>query len=307
MSEKTSILLLLVATFIWGFIGIVTRELSSFGLDSPQITEIRILIPALAMLLILVLFRRDKLMIRLRDVWLFALFGVVRVVSDVLLFHAQVLIPLGISTVLQMTAPYYMLVFSVFLFHEKLNGFKVAALFIGFFGCVFTTGALNGCENLDMLGIVCALLSGLTFGMYCIGGKLLPERGYDSVAVLFWMFLFGTLAMTPFVDVVGIAETAVGNVEALVWILVMGIVMGAVPYYLQIRAMEGMEAGKAGIILLLEAPVAVVVGTILYGEVLEPLNILGIVMVIASIAIMNMKWHIRRRERGRVRGPPPEL
>lgn len=305
MSEKASMLALLIATFMWGFIGIVTRELASFGLDAMQITEVRMLLTAVVMFVVLIVFHRDRMWIRLRDVWLFVLFGVVRVVSDVLLFYAQLLIPLGLSTVLQMTAPYYILIFSVFLFHEKLNGFKVAALFMGFFGCVFATGALNGCENLDVLGILCAMGSGLTFGMYCIGGKLLPERGYDSITVLFWVFLFGTAVFTPFVDVVEIVQVAVSDIEAFGWMIMMGVVMAAIPYYMQIKAMENMEAGKSGIILLVEAAVAVVVGAYLYNEVLEPLNIIGILMILASTLIMNLKWHMRNRERRRYRGNHP--
>lgn len=292
MSEKGWIVIIAIVTCLWGFIGIVTRELSANGLDYLQIAQTRMFIGFLAIVLILVVLRRKVMMIRLKDLWLFFFFGITRVITDVLLFHTQLVIPLGLSTVLQMTAAYDILLMSVFVFHEKLNILKIAALVIGFMGCVFATGALESGDNVDMWGVICGLMSGLTFAIFIIGMKLLPEKGYDEMSVLFWLLLIGTVTFAPFVDMMGMMNIAFTNDEALMWMLTMGVLMTAIPYYLQLRGMAHIEAGKAGILLPLEVAMAVVAGTFLYNEIMSPMNFIGIILIVSSttfIGFMNNK------------------
>lgn len=294
MSEKAWVLIIAVVTSLWGLIGIVTRELSAHGLDYLQIAQTRMFIGFITILLILIILRKKVMMIKLKDLWLFVFFGITRVITDVLLFYTQLIIPLGLSTVLQMTATYDILLMSIFVFHEKLNVIKIAALVVGFMGCVFATGALEHSDNVDMWGVVCGLISGLTFAIFIIGMKLLPKKGYDEMSVLFWLLLIGSVTFTPFVDTAGMMNIAITNRDALLWMLIMGVAMTAIPYYLQMRGMSHIEAGKAGLLLPLEVAMAVTAGTFIYNEIMSPMNFIGIVLIVSSITFigfMNNKKH----------------
>ena len=113
---------------IWGFIGMYTRNLASEGFTAMQTAFLRMLIGAVILAVLLAVFDRTSFAIKRRDVWLFVLIGAIRIVSDFFLFEAQIRIHLSLSTVLQMTSPYWVLLFCMILFSEAITARKVFAI-----------------------------------------------------------------------------------------------------------------------------------------------------------------------------------
>ena len=155
--------------------------------------------PTMIGLLVLTVFLlvvdRTCFRIRKKDIWVFLLFAVFKILSDLFLFKAQVLIHLSLSAVLQLTSPYWVLVFCVILFHERVTFRKVFAICMAFFGCMLVTGILSEDISFDTLGITFALLSGFAYATYTVGNKVLMDRGYSYNTVLFFIFLLSTLVL----------------------------------------------------------------------------------------------------------------
>lgn len=276
-----------VSACLWGFLGYFSRNLSEMGLSSVQVSFIRMSVGLIVLTLGLLIFDRKCFRIRKKDLWIFVFFGIFKILSDVLLFGAQIRIHLSLSTALQMTSPYWALLFSVFLFSEKITKKKAFAVCLAFFGCLLVVGLLQDNIDFDSLGAIFALLSGVAFATYTVGNKVLMDRGYSANTVIFYVFLISTVICVPFSDVREIP----GMVRDMgdVWnILAMGVLMTLVPYYLQIYAVKYIAPVTAQVIGLLEVAAAVNVGFLLYGESIGLINVLGMGMISLSVVVLNV-------------------
>ncbi len=285
-----------VSAVLWGFIGFFSRNLYDAGFSPMQVAFTRMLIGTLVLFIILMAVDRGCFRMQKKDVWVFLFFAVFKILSDLFLFKAQVLIHLSLSTVLQLTSPYWVLLFSVFLFGERITFRKVFAVCMAFLGCILVTGVLSEDINFDLLGISFAILAGVSYATYTVGTKVIMNRGYSSNTTLFFIFLISTVICVPFADVASVP----GKVTDLkvVWdLLAMGVLMTLVPYGLQIYAIKYISAVTVNIIGLIEVASAVVVGMVFYNETLGVVNLIGMVLIPASIVIMNVDVRKRLRER----------
>ena len=286
----------IISAVLWGFIGLFSRNLYDAGFSPLQVTFTRMLIGTLVLFVFLLAFDRKCFHLRKKDLWLFLFFAVFKILSDLFLFKAQVLIHLSLSSVLQLTSPYWVLLFSVFLFGERITFRKMFAVCMAFLGCILVTGILSEDVNFDMIGITFAILSGVSYATYTVGTKVIMNRGYSSNTTLFFVFLISTLMSIPFADVADVPGK-VTDLKVVSDLLGMGILMTLVPYYLQIYAIRYISAVTVNIIGLIEVAAAVLVGMVFYDETLGLMNIVGMVLIPASIVLMNVDVRKRLRER----------
>ena len=285
-----------VSAILWGFIGYFSRNLYDEGFSPMQVAFTRMLIGLLVMSVFLVILDRTCFRIRKKDLWVFLLFAVFKVLSDLFLFKAQVLIHLSLSSVLQLTSPYWVLLYCVILFHERITFRKLFAICMAFFGCILVTGLLSEDVSFDTLGITFALLSGFAYATYTVGNKVLMDRGYSANTVLFYIFLISTLICVPFGNLPSIPGKIVGW-NVVFNLMCTGVLMTLVPYYLQIYALKYISPVTVNIIGLLEVACAVVVGMVFYDEGLGLMNIIGMILIPASIVLMNVDVRKKLRER----------
>ena len=285
-----------VSAILWGFIGYFSRNLYDEGFSPMQVAFTRMLIGLLVMSVFLVVLDRTCFRIRKKDLWVFLLFAVFKVLSDLFLFKAQVLIHLSLSSVLQLTSPYWVLLYCVILFHERITFRKLFAICMAFFGCILVTGLLSEDVSFDTLGITFALLSGFAYATYTVGNKVLMDRGYSPNTVLFYIFLISTLICVPFGNLPSIPGKIVGW-NVVFNLMCTGVLMTLVPYYLQIYALKYISPVTVNIIGLLEVACAVVVGMVFYDEGLGLMNIIGMILIPASIVLMNVDVRKKLRER----------
>lgn len=285
-----------VSAILWGFIGYFSRNLYEEGFSPMQVAFTRMLIGLLVMSVFLVVLDRTCFRIRKKDLWVFLLFAVFKVLSDLFLFKAQVLIHLSLSSVLQLTSPYWVLLYCVILFHERITFRKLFAICMAFFGCILVTGLLSEDVSFDTLGITFALLSGFAYATYTVGNKVLMDRGYSANTVLFYIFLISTLICVPFGNLPSIPGKIVGW-KVVFDLMCTGVLMTLVPYYLQIYALKYISPVTVNIIGLLEVACAVVVGMVFYDEGLGLMNIIGMILIPASIVLMNVDVRKKLRER----------
>ena len=172
---------------LFGFLGICARYFQSddIGLTAIDTVIIRLSFGSIFILLILGIVARKDLRIGKRDLPLLLLFGLFKILSDVTFFFAQTATTLSLATLLQMTAPYYVMIVSLFLFRDKITIKKLLALFIASAGCVIVTGILTGGSTGDLAGILSALVSGYFFGMFTIGGTVSSDKGMSPATYLF--------------------------------------------------------------------------------------------------------------------------
>jgi len=278
-------LCVIAAASLWGLIGIFTRSLADAGLSPLQITEVRCSVTAACIFVILALFDRKLLRISPRDIWMFLGTGILSIVLfNMLYFTATTMVTLSMAAVLLYTAPCFVMVMSALFFKEKLTRKKLLALVAAFLGCVLTAGVLGGLGNIDVLGVAVGVGSGFGYALYSIFGKVALKK-YHPFTITFYTFLVAAAFLVPFSDIPEIATAAASGSAYMM--LLLGVLITLVPYFLYTYGLNRMDAGKAAVIAFVEPMVATVVGFVLFGEELGIPELVGIVLILLSVVLLN--------------------
>lgn len=288
MEDRTKgIIVAVIASSCWGFMGIFTRGLSGYGLSVYDMSMIRSLIAALSIGLVLFFIDRESLKIKRHDIPLLVGLGLTKLISDACIFNAELNIPLALAGVLQLTYPYFVIIFAVLLLNEKLTKTKILAAVLGFTGCVFVTDFSLGGE-IRTIGIILAIISAIVTSLNIIGNKVMLERKYSPISLVFYTFLICGICNIPMSNVGNIANAAT-DVTALLLMLGIGLLMTAIPHSIDNWAMKRVEASIIAIIGILEAIVAAIVGVVFFSETPSVLMVIGILMAVTAIVIVNRK------------------
>ena len=286
---KGAIFVLIAAAF-WGTMGVFVRYLNSIGLASIEITQIRITVGFLCIGLYLLLFRRDLLRIRWKDLWCFLGTGIV----SLLLFSTSYFkaiergVSLSTAAILLYTAPIFVMLMSLLLFKEKLTLVKVSALILSFGGCILVSG-IGGDKIGDPIGIALAVASGFFYALYSIFSRFAIQRGYSALTIVFYTFLFCSAGCAFMADWGTIARVVfVPDWKIILLALGLGIITGFLPYVFYSSGLEHLESSRASIIASLEPVVGTLCGMIFFSEYPTVLGVVGIVLVLAAVTVLSV-------------------
>ena len=278
----------IIAGLMWGTMGIFSRFFNSVGLGPFEIAQLRIAVGLLFVGTYLLIFHREKLKIKLRDVWCFIGTGIVSLLLFcVCYFKAIEELTLSAAGVLLYTAPIFVMILSIPLFREKLTTKKVIALALAFAGCVLISG-IGG--EINTLGVVMGVLSGFFYALYSIFGRYAINRGYDSWTIVFYTFLFCTLGCLCLSDKALIANVLVdSNTSLWLYLVGMGLITGFLAYLFYSKGLECMESSRASILAFVEPVSGTVVGMIVFSEFPNIFGVSGILLVLGAIILLSTK------------------
>lgn len=291
MNKKTvSVLYVISAGCLWGFMGLLVRRLNAMGLSPLEISFLRALVTFVAMAAILLIADRKAFVIRLRDIWCFIGTGVVSMVSfNYFYFRTISLTSLSVAAVLLYTAPVFVVLMSAPLFHEELSRRKILAAIVAFIGCAFVSGIVGGAGRLSAVGLLCGIGSGLGYALYSIFSRYALKRGYGSATISLYTFLFAMLGSAVLADTRLAVATLTASVPDFAISSFLILMVTLFPYLLYTRGLEGLENGTASILASVEPVVATLVGMFIFGEWLGLWNVVGIALVLFSIVLINAR------------------
>lgn len=296
MSDKTksnsfSVVLILIAGILWGCIGLFVRTLNSWGISSMEIVELRAIVTAICMLIVLLVLDPKMIKIKLKDIWCFIGTGLVSIVFfNFCYFKAIELASMSVAAVLLYTAPAIVMVLSFFLFKEKFNKRKVIALVMTFVGCVLVTGVVGG-EGavVSASGVLAGLGAGFGYALYSIFSRYALDRGYSTFTITFYTFLVASISTLFFVDTGKVITAVVAEPKHILIAVAFGIVSTVLPYLTYTLGLKNVENGKASIIASIEPVTATILGIIIFNEPIILTGILGVILVITALVICNTK------------------
>lgn len=281
--------LVLVAGSLWGFMGLLVRSLNEVNLSSMEISFLRAAVTFVCMLVGLLVLDRKALKIRLKDIWCFIGTGAFSVAFfNYCYFKTITLTSLSVAAVLLYTAPAFVMLMSAVLFKEKLSVQKLTALVLAFLGCAFVSGIIGGAGTLTFSGIMCGLGAGFGYALYSIFGRYALERGYGSVTISFYTFLFAAVSTFFFVDAEKIFTVVTGSWQLGLKTALLVLLVTLLPYLSYTKGLNGMENGTASVLASVEPVVATLVGVLIYKESMSVQNVVGICLVLGSIVLINI-------------------
>lgn len=276
----------LVAASLWATLGLFYTALESAGLSRMTIVFYRAAVAAAVLFLFLAWRRRDDLRLARRDWSLFLAFGLVGVAAFYAVYiQAIARIGMGVASVLMYTAPAWVTILSVFLFHEPLNGSKILAVVLAFSGCALIGRVydLDGVQ-LNLVGILAGLGAGLTYGLYTLFSKI-AQRRYTAWATLAYGLGLGAVFLLPFQSCDELAR-AVSTPWAFLGVVTMGLVptlIGGVAFN---AALQRIPASSASIVATLEPVIATLLGWAFLDERLDWPQLLGGGLVLTAVVIL---------------------
>ena len=277
----------MIGASLWGGIGVFFNMLSDVGFTQMQVVAIRVTAAAAALTLYLLATDRAKLRVKLRDCWCFVGTGIVSLVFfNWCYFTAIQMTSLAVAAVLLYTSPIFVMLFSAVLFHEALTPRKLVALVVTFIGCVFVAGVFGGENAYSPLGIFIGICSGVGYALYSIFGRFALEKGYSSVTISEYTFVFATISAVP-LSMIWQATPLLAQPQTLIGALGIGVLCCVFPFILYTQGLAGVETGKAAILATMEPAVAAVLRFLLYRESLFNLKGVGILLIFAAVAMLN--------------------
>lgn len=287
-------LLILLAASLWGTAGIFVRTAGKYGLGEMQLVMLRTLFTALILGIMLVIKDRSLFRIKIRDLWLFAATGLFSIVLfNFCYYKTMSLTSLSVAAVLLYTAPFFVVIMSVFIFKQRLTFKKCAACVTAFVGCCLVTGAFGTGEKLSAAALVFGLLTGLGYSLYTVFGRLLLDRKYSSYTITFYTFVFAFLGCLPFTDLKSAASVCVNSPAVILTAVLMAVLNTVIPYLLYTAGLCGVDASIAPVIAMVEPVVATLIGAAVYGEAITLSGASGIVIVLSSVFVLNNKGRVK--------------
>ncbi|MBE3560035.1 MAG: EamA family transporter, partial [Ktedonobacteraceae bacterium] len=272
------------AALLFGFNGNLSRFLFQDNISPVTLVEFRMLIGALCLLAVLLLNRRKALHIARRDwPWVIA-FGLSLALVTYAYFMAIKYLPIAIALVIQFSAGAWMALGEA-LWRRKPPSWNVlVALALTLGGIVLLTGlwhlSLNG---LDAIGLIFAVLALLTYIAYLqLGQRLrnvpsLTAMTYGSfVASLFWLCIQPPWAI----------PASTWTPWHMFLITLVGILGMAIPFTLDLIALQYINATRAGIAATLELAAASIIAYFWLGQRLDLSQIIGCLGMVAGIMIL---------------------
>jgi drug/metabolite transporter (DMT)-like permease len=303
-TERSADLVLLVAVAIWS-LNFTVMKVGIAEMSPLAFPMFRFGLGAIVMTLVLRR-REHSLRIERRDLGLFVIAGFVGItLNQISIVYALTLTTAANVALLSATQPIFTAVIATIVGDEVLGRRHWASVAIGMLGVVLIVGGGSGGASPESahdpnglpLGELLALLISLTAAASWVTIRRLLER-YSAYRILTIQMIIGSVLLLP-VAAPALATEDFGAVSAVGWgaLAYSAILAGVVTNLLYFAGVGRVGPSRAAIYQYLQSFLGVVLAVILLSEPLGPLQVIGGLIVVASVVLS------RRRSLPRPRLP----
>jgi drug/metabolite transporter (DMT)-like permease len=200
------------------------------------------------------------------------------------------------AIILQYTAPVWVLLYTVARRLQKPTSQRVLGVGLAVAGIGLVIGIFGpGGFRLDTIGVTAATLAAFSFAFYNLGGHSVLTR-YDRWTVLLYVIfsasLFWIIINPPW-------KIAAAHYSASQWLflLVFSLISVLAPFAFYFAGLQHLEPTRAIVVSCLEPVFSIVIAAVTLGEVMRPVQGVGIILVLVAIVIVQMP---DRRLRGTI-------
>ncbi|WP_186429535.1 DMT family transporter [Clostridium sp. BSD9I1] len=286
----------LLAGASWGTMGIFVKNLADLGFDSMTISSFRPTVAVIAYIIINLIKDPKCFKTDLKGLLLFAIYGVFAL-DGMFIASTYAVKYTGVATasVLLFINPIIVVVLSYFIFKEKFTVKKFIALILAIVGCCLVVKAYDSSAfKVNLIGIIWGVTSGFAVALQNILGKIGIKK-YSYKTHLIYSFLFGAIFLWFFAPPWTLV-TSVKDTSSLVNIIGLGVVATLVPNCSIVKSLQYIESGKASIVASVEPVIASILAFIIFGELFEIPQLIGIVLIMSSIILIQLKEKVQNIE-----------
>lgn len=218
------------------------------------------------------------------------LLGIVSMSLENLCYNNAVnLLGVSLGAALLYLAPVFTSIESKLLFQEQIGSNKIVALALNVLGCLFAaTGGDFSEINISLVGLLFGIGAAVSFSTLNIFGRLATDQGSPFVVATYNFFfatIFTMIATRPWNTVDRLLDPTI-----LFYAFLFALIPTTIAYLLYFSGIQGLtETSKVPILTSMELVVATILGVIIFHEKLTIVAVVGIVLILASIIVMNRK------------------
>ena len=286
--EIEAYLYVLIATTLWGFSGVVAKHLFNTGISPLRLVQVRISLSAFILFSALLIFSRKRLVISVKDLPYFLVFGVIGLTGSQFSFYFTVSkIQVGPAVLIQYLCAAWVTLYAYLFRDEPLSKRMVFALFLAISGCYLVAGGYRfDLLRLNRVGLAGGVLSSFFVAFYTLTSEKGLKR-YDAWTVLLYGLAAGVL-FHAFLN--SPLQMVTAGYPLTTWLIFVYIALFAtlLPFAFFFKGIERIRVTRASIAANWEPVTAGLSAYFILGEVLEPLQILGGLAVIAAVILLQL-------------------
>jgi len=287
---QLAILALILTNIIWG----ATTPIFKWALQDIQpftFGFFRFLISSL----ILLPFTYKHLRIKVQDVYTLIFLSIIGLALRVTYSYFGLMLAPSINDlIISSTAPAFIIIGAVMLFHEKPEKRVIKGTLLSFFGIlvIILNPILQKGFDSTLIGNVFLLVSMALYVTYTLMLKELAPK-YNPLTLLFWTFFISSIALLPFAGVEMIHNSLSGalNDKGLLVIGFSVIFPTLLAYSLNLYGIKYIKASQVGIFSYVDPFVGIAVASPLLGEHISPVFFAGAFLVFTGIYIAEKRVH----------------
>lgn len=293
-------LICLTATVTWSFTAIFIGYLTTRYQMPPLLLAFwRDLLVAAALVLVFLFARPQLLRLRQGSLLFLVAYGFVLAVFNSTWTVSVVYNGAAVSTVMAYSSAAFTAILGWRLYGESLGTRKILAVILSITGTILVAGAYDPAVwQLNPLGVVTGLFSGVAFAGYSLMGKASSHRQINPWTTLFYAFLFGAVFiflfnLFPAWLPQGIASTNLFWLgDALVgWLVLVSLAVGPTigGYGLYMVSMGYLPVSVAQLIATLEPVLTAIWAFLLLSERMDGLQIVGSILIISGVLLLRTR------------------
>ncbi len=291
-------LFIIFAATLWGTTGLFSSYLVSlYNFTTLQIGGLRVFSTSILLALFLALFNRKLFKFKLKDIWVFVGTGIISLTFFTLCYFESIKFNgVAVAAVLLYTAPIFVAIISSVVFKCKISVVTILSIVLAVLGCFFVSGVVgSNLINFSGIGLLVGLGSGFGYSLYTIFAKIAASKGYESLTITFYTFLFSSIALIPCLLLSdGFAVNEISNFQLGFETILFGLITGVLPYIFYTKGLKVVSPTIASITSTFEPVVATFLGVFILHEKLSVSAILGVVLILLSLIVGSL--HIKKVE-----------
>jgi RarD protein len=276
----------IAAMLIFGSIGLFVRGIN---LPYSEIALFRGIIGSTFLLLSMALLKNSFSWKAVRsNMTLLLLSGAAIGANWIFLFEAYKYTTISTATLCYYCAPVIVIMLSPLILKEKLSGLKIACVFASLQGMSFVAGInnLSGGGQNNLLGIACGLIAAVLYASVMLMNKFL--KGLSGIESSSTQLLIASAVLLPYVLLTEKVSFSAFTGNTILLILVVGIVHTGIAYLLYFSAMQKLPGQTIALFSYIDPITAIILSSLILGEVMNPLQILGAFLILGSTCISEL-------------------
>ncbi|WP_304332013.1 DMT family transporter [Brachyspira innocens] len=289
MLKKIVPIFAIIKRILWGGTGIFIRKSTELSMNNITIVSSKAVTASVIMFVSIFLYNKSLIKIHLKDIFIFISAALIGMLGVNIFFNESVsFLSLSLAAVLLSLSPIFVLLLSYFLYKEKITLKKLISIILAFVGCILVSNILKSEIKISLWGIISGLLAAFSYALYSIISKKAMLKGYHSLTITLYAFIFIAIITAPLADWNLIIDLIKKDNNIFIFIILHSLLVLILPYVFYTVSLNYMDTGKASILASCEPIAASVFGIIFFNEIPNIFSVVGIILTITALTLLSI-------------------